>query len=803
MKLSLNFVKDYIDIKADSEEEIIEIAEAMTKAGNEYDDAGKLIEATNLVIGEVKECEMHPDSDHLHVCKVDVGGGKILQIVCGAPNCRKGIKVIVALDGAKLPGGEIKKGNIRGVESNGMMCSIAELGLDNKFLKPEDKEGIHELPENAPLGEDPIKFMGMEDGVIDFELTANRGDLLSILGMAYELGAIYGLKVKDVDTKYTEVKDDFKDNFKVNVNTENCGLFLAKYVKNVKIKESPDFIKNRLIASGIRPINNVVDISNYVMLEVGQPLHYYDYDTLKGQIEVRMAKEGEKLITLDEQERTLSENDIVISDGTKAIGLAGVMGGLDTEITEGTKNILIEAAIFNSVLIRKTSKTILRSEASNRFEKGLDPNRTYLAIERSCALLEKYADAEIAEGMVAYDNVDKDPKKIEISYDKINKVLGTTIEAKDVKEVFEKLGFETKEIKVDGLEGLEVTVPTRRIDISIPEDLIEEVGRIYGVDNIQGHIMELPLKEGSYDTVTRAIRNKMVDLGLNETLSYILVNDKEAKDFSPEKENDIIPLLDPMTEDRNTLRYSVLPSLFKIYKYNVEHYNKNISIFEIGKAFKKIGNDYDESNHLAALMTGDFYLGIGHKMKVDFFVMKGIVEEILDFLGYENRYSLVAPKTEMKEFHPGQVAEINLNGKLVGVMGRVHPTRINEVGKGLDPVFVMDIDLAKLLDNKTGKMKYKEYSKFPEVKKDLAMLVNSDVASIDIAKDIKKAAGSLLQNVEVFDVYQGKGIEDGKKSIAFSLTFGANDRTLTDEEVNDAINKVLIQCEKAGYKIRS
>ena len=326
---------------------------------------------------------MHPDSDHLHVCKVNVGA-QVLQIVCGAPNVRKGLKVIVALPGAKLPGGEIKKGNIRGVESNGMLCSIAELGLDSKFLKPEDKEGIHELPLEAEVGTDPIKFMKMDDEVIDFELTANRGDLLSILGMAYEIGAIYGTKVKDIDLNHSQSSEDINDSFKVEVNTENCSMFLAKKVENVVIKESPTFIKNRLMASGIRPINNVVDISNYVMLETGQPLHYYDADTLKGMLEVRMAKEGEKLTTLDDIERTLSQEDIVISDGQRAIGLAGVMGGLDTEITENTKNIIIESAIFDSVKIRKTSKEILRSEASTRFEKGLCPERTYMAIERSC-----------------------------------------------------------------------------------------------------------------------------------------------------------------------------------------------------------------------------------------------------------------------------------------------------------------------------------------------------------------------------------------------------------------------------------
>ena len=395
MILSTNFVKDFIDLGDNLD--IIQIAEDMTRVGNEYDSAGKLVNATNLVIGEILECKMHPDSDHLHLCKVDIGE-EVLDIVCGAPNARKGLKVIVAKVGAELPGNiKIKKGNIRGQESNGMICSLYEIGIDKKFLSEADKNGICELPLKAKVGEDPIKFLGLDDSVIDFELTANRGDLLSMLGMAYELGAIYNKKVKEPDIAHNESKCDISKEFDTKIETENCTLFLTKKAKNVQIKESPDFIKNRLIACGIRPINNVVDISNYVMLELGQPLHFYDSDRLGNKIVVRMAKEGEKLITLDDQERKLSKDDIVITDGEKAVGLAGVMGGLTTEVEDDTKDIIIEAAIFDNVKVRKTSNKILRSEASNRFEKGLDPGRTYMAIERACKLLEKYASAEICK----------------------------------------------------------------------------------------------------------------------------------------------------------------------------------------------------------------------------------------------------------------------------------------------------------------------------------------------------------------------------------------------------------------------
>ena len=783
MKLSTNFLKDYVDIDVD----LHTLAEDMTKVGNEYDSAQPLINANGLVIGEVMECTMHPDSDHLHLCKVNIGD-RVLQIVCGAPNVRKGLKVIVALPGAELPEKTIKKGMIRGQESNGMLCSIAELGLESKFLKPEDKDGIHELPSDAPVGEDPIKYMQMDDGVIDFDLTANRGDLLSILGMAYEIGAIYDKKVKDVDLSHGHTDKNVNDDFKLKIDTDNCTMFLAKEVRNVKIKESSTFIKNRLIASGIRPINNVVDISNYVMLELGQPLHFYDYDKLHGMIEVRMAKEGEKLTTLDDIERTLTPDDIVISDGKESIGLAGVMGGLDTEITENTKNVIIEAAIFNSVRVRKTAQKIVRSEASNRFEKGLDPNRTYMAVERAAKLLEEYADGEILDGTVEYNKENMSDKKIEITYQKVNDVLGTTIASKDVLDVFRRLGFTYTE---DG-KTVTVSVPRRRLDISIKEDLVEEVGRIYGVDNIESKVPVTPIRMGSYDKTSREIRNKMVDLGLNETLSYVLVNEKDAKNYTNDDSIEAIKILTPLTEERTTLRCSIITSLYKIYEYNVAHYNKDVSIFEIGKSFYKKGDTYNEENKIACLMTGEYYYGINNSKKVDFYIIKGIAEELLDFLGYGGRYSFVVKDNMPEQLHPGQSAMISVNNDIVGLIGKVHP----EITK--EDVFVMEINLDKLLAKKTGKMKYKEISKYPTVKKDISILVDTDITSNEIAVAIKKSAGSLLLNTEVFDVYTGKGIEEGKKSLAYSLTFGTNDRTLTDEEINKVLEKIIEKLSKIG-----
>ena len=568
-------------------------------------------------------------------------------------------------------------------------------------------------------------------------------------------------------------------------------MFLAKKVKDIVIKESPDFIKNRLIACGIRPINNVVDISNYVMLELGQPLHFYDSDNLGDTILVRMAKNGEELVTLDSTKRILNENDIVITNGKEVVGLAGVMGGINTEVENTTKNVLIEAAIFDSVKVRKTSNKILRSEASNRFEKGLDPNRTYMAIERTCRLLEKYANAKVEKGTAIYDKTENKEKKIKIEYEYINNVLGTNISKKDIVDVFKRLKFETDENENDVL----VTVPTRRRDISIKEDLVEEVGRIYGVDKIEGKLPMVQMKMGSVDKTIRKIRHKMCDLGLNETLTYVLINDKDVKKFTTDKFEEL-KLLDPITEERNTLRYSLIPSLYKVYEYNKARENKDICLFEIGKGFWKKEGVYGENQKICVLMTGKYYNKIGFNKQVDFYDIKGVTEELLDFLGYGGRYSFIVPNEIPKELHPGQTASINVNNDIVGIVGKIHPEVENE------DVYVMEINLDKLLNKRVGKMRFKEISKFPTIKKDLAILLDKDIASKEVELKIKKKAGSLLQEIKVFDVYEGKNIDKNKRSIAYSLTFGNEKRTLNDDEVNNIMENIISSLENNGIEIR-
>ena len=774
MKLSINFLKDYIDVPVDA----VTLGEDMTNVGNEYDSAGPLLKVSGLTIGKILECKDHPNSDHLHLCKVDIGS-EVLNVVCGAPNAREGIKVIVALVGAELPGGTIKKGKIRGEESCGMLCSVEELGLEHKYLKPEDVEGIAELGEDAVVGEDPIKYLEMDDEVVDFELTANRGDLLSILGMAHEISALYDLPMKDIEVEHKETSDDFAKKFNLEIETENCSLFYAKKVENVVIKESPTWMKNRLIASGIRPINNVVDISNYVMLEVGQPLHYYDADRLGDTLKVRMAANGEKLTTLDEQERELSENDIVIADKEKAIGLAGVMGGLSTEVEADTKNIVIESAIFNPVKVRLTSKKILRSEASNRFEKGLDPKKTLLAIERSCHLLEKYADATVVGGMAVYDKAEKEDRVIDVTYTKIRDVLGIDIPNEKILDILRRLRLETK---VDG-DMLHVSVPSRRLDLQIKEDIIHDIGRYYGMDNIQGKKMILPVIPGHYDKFKRAARNKMVELGLNETLSYALIPEAEVQKYSTD-EFETVKILDPMTEERNALRNSLIPSLKMVYDYNKARNEKDISIFEIGKSFHKKDGSYGEHLSIAALMTGVYTVGLEKKV-VDFYVAKGIMEELLDHLGFAGRYALEVNDLP-KELHPGQAASIIVDGEKVGVIGKIHPNIASK-----ENIYVLEINLEKLSEMKHEGMKYKEISKFPNVAKDVAFIVDNETKSEDIEKVIRKSAGKRLISLKVFDVYTGANLGENKKSIAYTLTFNDPEKTLSDEEVLAVFNKVI------------
>ena len=782
MAISMNWVKEYVDLK---DVDLKELATKITNAGVNVEHVTQN-NLNNLVVGEVLECEDIPET-HLHKCIVNVGVDK-RQIVCGAPNVRSGIKVIVSMPGAILPGGfEIKESTIRGYESKGMICALSELGLEEDTPENHAK-GIHELPDDAPVGEDVVKYMGLDDTIYELDLNPNRNiDCTNHIGFAYEVASVLGKKVTLPSLETNPINDSVKNYFSLEIDTPNCTLYNAKMVKDVVIKESPDFIKQRLIAAGMRPINNVVDISNYVMLEFGQPLHFFDKDKLGNKILVRMAGDNENIITLDKKERELFSEDIVITDGKKPVCIAGVMGGENTEVDENTKDILIESAIFNSYNVRYTSLRLdLRSEASLRYERGLNWEYTNMAIERACHLLEKYADGKVLKDTIVYDDIDKKEKVADVTLDDVNKTLGLNMTGEDVKTSLEHLGFDYKE--KNGVYT--VNIPNRRLDVEPhKQDLIEEIGRLYGYDKIESVLPVIPDRSGKYVGAVKyrkLISNRLKSLGLNECRTYTLVNDEDNSLFKYDR-HEQIDLLRPMSSDKKTIRQTIIPSLLKVYDYNKSRGLKDIMIYEIANVY------YDkevEETKIAILMKGDYLTNSwsSTNTKVDFYLVKGILENLLDYLGLKNRYHLEAK--EIDSMHPGISAEVTLDREPIGYIGRVHP----KVTK--DDIYVIELSMTKIIDKKIKPIKFKEISKYPKISKDLAFVINKDITSGEIVETIKKAGGKLLTNVDVFDVYTGENVNDDEKSIAYSLTFSDPTRTLNDEEVMQVFNKIIEEVTK-------
>ena len=735
--ISLEWVSDYIDI---SDQDLKELAVKITQSGINVE---KVItnHIDNLVIGKVISCIDHPDSDHLHVCMVDVGKSEAIQIVCGAPNVREGLKVIVSLPGAVLPGNfEIKKGKIRGVESNGMICALYELGIEEKNDETYSK-GIEELNSDAKVGEDPIKYLGLDDTLYELDIHKHRNnDCYYHIGFAYEIGAILNRRVVLPQDSFKEVNDSINNHFNLDVETEKCPYYTARMVRNIKIKESPDFIKRRLIRAGMRPINNVVDISNYVMLEYGQPLHFFDKKKL-----------GEKVITLDGKERILSSADIVITDGEKPVCVAGVMGGENTEVDDNTTDILIEAAIFDPVSIRYTAaKLDLRSEASIRYGKGLNFEYTDKALKRACHLLEKYADAEILTDIVKHDKVDKTIKTVEFSPDDINKLLGIKIDEEDMKVELGRLDFayEYKDRKFT------VTIPRRRLDIDpYVNDIAEEIGRLYGYQNLVSTLPVVPIRRGDYigDVKYRKqVSKRLRRLGLNEAKTYTLISPDMAKLFDYEhKEKVILP--NPMSIDKSVVRTSIIPSLLNVYDYNKKRKVKDILLYEVAKTYDK---SYNEESKIAGLLSGNYISnGWNFAKKVDFYVVKGIVEDLLDYMGFKNRYSFTTGGVD--DLHPGISAKILLDKKEIGIIGRVHPKILK------DEVYVFEISLQALM-TEIKPLKYKEAPKYPSMEKDMAFILDKSIEAGKVIDIIKKAGGRILSDVTVFDVYEGENIDNSK-----------------------------------------
>lgn len=786
--ISLNWVKDYIDLEG---EDLKELATKVTKAGINVE-AVITNHIDHLVIGEVVECVDHPDSDHLHVCKVNVGN-ETIQIVCGAHNVRAGIKVIVALPGAVLPGDfEIKAGKIRGQESNGMICALFELGLEEKTEENYNK-GIEELPVDAPVGHDALDYLGCDDTLYDLDVHKHRNnDCYYHIGFAYEIGTVLGKKVTYPEAKYNTVSDDVKKYVELKVETEKCPFYLGRMVKNVKIGESPEWIKKRLVSAGMRSINNVVDISNFVMLEYGQPTHFFDADKLGKTVLVRDAKEDEKIVTLDEVERVLTPNDIVITDGKTPTCIAGVMGGQNTEIDENTKNIFIEAAIFDAFSITKTANRLnLKSEASKRYGRGLNYEYTIKAMDRCLSLLEEYADGTVLSGELLHDNIDKTPKTVDVTVDELNGVLGMSMNNQDVEDQLKKLDFEYSLNN----NVFHITIPRRRLDVEPNKaDIAEEIGRLYGYDNLVDTQPVVNTKRGVYVgdvAIRKNISKRLRTLGLNEVRTYTLVPESVANTFNYDNK-EILSLPNPMSIDKGFLRLSLIPSLIDTYKYNKARKTNDVCIYEIAKTYDK---NYVEDQKVAMLMTGNYITNQvnGINLKVDFYLLKGIVESLLKFLGFKNRYGF--SKVEVKELHPGVSAEILIDRKRVGIIGKLHPSIIKE------DIYVAELSVTALYNLNVKALKFKEASKYPEIKKDVAFIVDNNITNKEIEDVIKHAGGRLLDNVDIFDIY--RNIEEGKKSMAYSLTFKDETRTLSDEEVMQVFNNVIKEVtEKLNAKVR-
>lgn len=803
MLVSYNWLNEYVDLNGISPNEL---AEKITKSGIEVEGVEVLDEGIkNVVIGYVVEREQHPNADKLNKCLVDVGEGDPIQIICGAPNVDKGQKVAVAKVGAVLPGNfKIKKAKLRGEESNGMICSLQELGIEGKIVAKDYAQGIFVFPSDVEVGKNALEYLQRNDAVLELGLTPNRADCLSMLGVAYEVAAILEKEVKLPNIEYPTINEKASDYIKVSVE-ENADvpLYTARVIKNIKISPSPLWMQGKLMAAGIRPHNNVVDITNYILLEYGQPLHAFDYDKIDSkEILVRRAQSGEKITTLDETDRTLSEDNLLITNGKEGIAVAGVMGGANSEVQADTTTVLLESAYFDSKVIRRSSKVIgLRSEASARYEKGIDPNRVRKAADRACQLLQLYAGGEVLEGEVAVDTLTAEPKVVSITLGKINETLGTTLKTDAVTAIFDSLQFATQ------MEGdtFTVTVPTRRNDIVIEADLIEEVARLYGYDNLPKTLPIGAATPGSltaYQKKRRMARRYLESAGLYQAITYSLTNEAKVHSFALEKRNPI-KLAMPMSEERALLRQSIVPQLLEVLKYNAARQNENIAVYETGVVFLANGEQElpEEKEHLAGAVTGiwSMHPWQGEKKTVDFFVVKGVLEGLFQKLGVHEQITFA--RAELDGMHPGRTAEIVLNGEIIGFVGQVHPQMQNDLD--LKETYCFELDLSKLFAVEVEALHYTSIPRFPYVTRDIALVVEKDVLAGSLQEIIIEAGGKLLKDVQVFDLYEGEKMEAGKKSIAFSLTYFDPEQTLTDEMISKTHDKVLAAVEeKAGASLR-
>ncbi|HHE5926667.1 TPA: phenylalanine--tRNA ligase subunit beta [Staphylococcus aureus] len=800
MLISNEWLKEYVTI----DDSVSNLAERITRTGIEVDD---LIDYTkdikNLVVGFVKSKEKHPDADKLNVCQVDIGEDEPVQIVCGAPNVDAGQYVIVAKVGGRLPGGiKIKRAKLRGERSEGMICSLQEIGISSNYIPKSFESGIYVFSEAQVPGTDALQALYLDDQVMEFDLTPNRADALSMIGTAYEVAALYNTKMTKPETTSNELDLSANDELTVTIeNEDKVPYYSARVVHDVTIEPSPIWMQARLIKAGIRPINNVVDISNYVLLEYGQPLHMFDQDAIGSQqIVVRQANEGEKMTTLDDTERELLTSDIVITNGQTPIALAGVMGGDFSEVKEQTSNIVIEGAIFDPVSIRHTSRRLnLRSESSSRFEKGIATEFVDEAVDRACYLLQTYANGKVLKDRVSSGELGAFITPIDITADKINRTIGFDLSQNDIVTIFNQLGFDT-EINDDVIT---VLVPSRRKDITIKEDLIEEVARIYGYDDIPStlpvfdKVTSGQLTDRQYKT--RMVKEVLEGAGLDQAITYSLVSKEDATAFSMQQRQ-TIDLLMPLSEAHASLRQSLLPHLIEAASYNVARKNKDVKLFEIGNVFFANGEGElpDQVEYLSGILTGDYVVNQWQDKKetVDFYLAKGVVDRVSEKLNLEFSYR----RADIDGLHPGRTAEILLENKVVGFIGELHP--ILAADNDLKRTYVFELNFDALMAVSVGYINYQPIPRFPGMSRDIALEVDQNIPAADLLSTIHAHGGNILKDTLVFDVYQGEYLEKGKKSIAIRLNYLDTEETLTDERVSKVQAEIEAALIEQGAVIR-
>lgn len=794
MLISWKWLKDYIEIDLTPEE----LAEKLTMAGIPVEAITRLGEGLEkIVTGKLAVVEKHPNADKLSICQVDLGTEKI-QVVTGAGNIKQGDVVPVALVGAKLPSGlEIKPSKLRGVDSNGMLCSAGELGMEAKTLSPEQREGIFILPSDAALGMDAAQVLGLDDIVLEFELTANRADCFSVIGIAREVAALTGKQLRMPLLSLQEKGDNVHRHATVRIEAPDlCARFAARVIQNVKVGPSPAWMQQRLRAAGMRPISNIVDITNYVMLEMGQPLHAYDYNLVgKQTLIARRAMKGEKLTTLDGNKRELNEEMLVISDAVQAVGVAGVMGGLATEVTPNTKTIILEAAVFDGISIRRTAKALgLRSEASHRFEKGVDINAVVRVVDRAAKLMEELAEGQVCKGVIDQYVKITLPTQIDLDPKRVNQVLGTQIDTKTMADILSRLDF-----AVEGKEILKVTVPTWRQDVTRDADLFEEIARIYGYNNIADTLPKgrsMQGGEGTGEQVQTMIRESLVASGMYEALSFSFSNPKYFDMLRIPADSELrntIPLLNPITDDFPILRTTLTANVLEAVAYNANRKVEDVKIFELGAVFSPKSMPLCElpieTDMLVGAITGKRMPVSWNQSRdmVDFYDLKGVVETLLEDLGIKD-YSFIS--AENSSLHPGKTAAVVVGEKNIGIMGEIHPAVLEAFGL-TKPVYMFEISVANLVESANLVPRYQQLPKYPAINRDLALLVDETVPAVRVMELMREIGGDLLKDVTIFDVYTGEQVPVGKKSMAITLMYQAADRTLTDKEIEEKQKSML------------